>query len=161
MLLGVSLTLAGPMLRDILSTLVPVESLSPQAWPYLQWCLAALFIFAAIELLYILAPNVDPAQRLTIPGALVAAGTWMALAWGLRFLLISVRSSRSSTRPHPPVREWSLRQVAEAAESLPEASPAAALVPAATTLHNSPPKKRTWLTTFIQSRTASSPPMAP
>jgi membrane protein len=85
MLLGVSLTLAGPTLRDILSTFVPVESLWPQVWPYLQWCLSALFIFAAIELLYILAPNVDPVQRLTIPGALVAAGTWMALAWGLGF----------------------------------------------------------------------------
>jgi hypothetical protein len=56
---------------------------------------------------------------------------------------------------------YRLRQVAEAEGALPEASPAAALVPAATTLHNSPPKKRTWLTTFIQSRTASSPPMAP
>jgi len=85
MLFGVSLTLVGPTLRDILSTFVPVESLWPQVWPYLQWCLAALFIFAAIELLYILAPNVDPAQRLTLPGALVAAGTWMALAWGLGF----------------------------------------------------------------------------
>jgi len=81
-LLGVSLTLAGPTLRDILSTFVPVESVWPRA---LQWCLAALFIFAAIELLYILAPNVDPARRLTIPGALVTAGTWMALAWGLGF----------------------------------------------------------------------------
>jgi membrane protein len=85
MLLGVCLTVAGPRLRDILATFVPVESLWPQVWPYLQWCLSALFIFAAIELLYILAPNVDPVQRLTIPGALVAAGTWMALAWGLGF----------------------------------------------------------------------------
>ena len=85
MLLGVCLTVAGPTLRDILATLAPVESLWPQVWPYLQWCLAALFIFAAIELLYILAPNVDPVKRLTVPGALVAAGTWMALAWGLGF----------------------------------------------------------------------------
>src|SRR5262245_34585363 len=87
MLLGVSLTLAGTVLRDILSTFVPVESLWLQAWPYFQWWLAALFIFAAIELLYILAPNVESAQRLTIPGALVAAGMWMALAWGLGFYL--------------------------------------------------------------------------
>jgi len=85
MLLAISLTLAGPMLRDFLSTVVPVESWWPRLWPYLQWVLAALFIFAAIELLYILAPNVDPAQRLTIPGALVATATWMALVWGLGF----------------------------------------------------------------------------
>lgn len=75
MLLGVSLTFAGPALLGIW----------PQLWPYLQWLLAALFIFAAIELLYILAPNADRTQRLTIPGALIAAGTWMALAWGLGF----------------------------------------------------------------------------
>src|SRR5262245_55272663 len=85
MLLAVSLTLAGPMLRDVLSTLVPVESVWPRAWPYLQWLLAALFTFTAIELLYILAPNVDPAPRLTMPGALIAAATWLALAWGFGF----------------------------------------------------------------------------
>src|SRR5262245_55908516 len=83
MLLAVGLTVAGPTLRDIISAMVPVESFWPKAWPYLQWLLAAVFVFAATELLYILAPNVDPAQRLTIPGALVAAGMWMALAWGL------------------------------------------------------------------------------
>jgi uncharacterized BrkB/YihY/UPF0761 family membrane protein len=77
------LTLAGPVLRDVLSTLVPVESLWPQVWGYLQWLLAALFTFTAIELLYVLAPNVEATQRLTIPGALVAAGMWMALAWAL------------------------------------------------------------------------------
>ena len=85
MLLGVSLTLAGPTLRDILATFVPVESLWPLVWPYLQRCMAALFTLPAIELLYILAPNIDPARRLTIPGALVATGMWMALAWCLGF----------------------------------------------------------------------------
>src|SRR5262245_56677594 len=83
MLSAISLALAGPMLRDILSTLVPVGSFWPKAWQSLQWLLAALFVFAATELLYVLAPNVDRDQRLTIPGALVATGTWMALAWGL------------------------------------------------------------------------------
>jgi len=85
MLLAVSLAVAGPMLRDVLSTLVPVDSFWPTAWLYLQWLLPALFIFAATELLYVLAPNVDRSQRLTIPGALVATGMWMALAWGLGF----------------------------------------------------------------------------
>src|SRR5262249_44956355 len=35
------------------------------------------------QLLYRAAPNVAPTQRLTIPGALVATGSWMALVWGL------------------------------------------------------------------------------
>jgi len=85
MLVGISLTLVGPTLRNILSTVVTVESWWPRAWPYLQWTVAALCIFAAIELLYVLAPNVDPTQRLTLPGAIFATVTWMALAWGLGF----------------------------------------------------------------------------
>src|SRR5262249_53134398 len=50
-----------------------------------QWLLAGIFVFAAIELLYILAPNVPFARRVTIPGALLAAISWLALSWGMGF----------------------------------------------------------------------------
>jgi membrane protein len=85
MLVAVVLTLAGPVLEAVLSTVVPVQSLWMKVWPYVQWLLAAAFTFAAIELLYLLAPNVPVAKRLTIPGALVAASAWLALSWGLGF----------------------------------------------------------------------------
>ncbi len=83
LLLAVVLTLAGPILETILSAVVPLQSLWIKAWPYIQWLLAGAFIFAAIELLYILAPNVPFARRVTIPGALVAAVGWLALSKGL------------------------------------------------------------------------------
>jgi membrane protein len=85
MLLGVGLTLIGPTIESILSKIVPVQSLWLRAWPYIQWCVAALSIFAALELLYWLAPNVDRTRRMTLPGAIVATVGWMALSWGLGF----------------------------------------------------------------------------
>jgi membrane protein len=85
LLLAVGLTLIGPVIETLLSKTVPVQSLWLKMWPYVQWFLAATFTFAAIELLYLLAPNVPAARRLTIPGALVAAGACMVLSWGLGF----------------------------------------------------------------------------
>jgi membrane protein len=85
LLLGVILTLAGPLLESLLSRVIPVQSLWIRVWPFVQWSLSALSTFAAIELLYILAPNVPAARRVTIPGALVAAAIWMALSWGVGF----------------------------------------------------------------------------
>jgi membrane protein len=83
MLLAVALTVAGPALEAGLSAVVPLQSLWITAWPYIQWLLAAAFVFAAIELLYLLAPNVPYARRTTIPGAAIAASSWLVLTWGL------------------------------------------------------------------------------
>jgi membrane protein len=85
MLLGVALMLAGPGLKALLLRAIPERSLLFTVWPYLQWLPAAIFIFAAIELLYLLAPNLPVRRRVTIPGALVVAATWLALSWGLGF----------------------------------------------------------------------------
>jgi membrane protein len=85
LLLGVGLTLVGPTIESVLSMVVSVQSLWLRAWLYIQWFVAALSIFAAIELLYWLAPNVDRTRRKTLPGAIVAAVGWMALSWGLGF----------------------------------------------------------------------------
>jgi len=87
LLLGVALTLAGPVLGSLISTLIPVHPLWAKVWPFLQWSLSALSTFAAIELLYLLGPNVPLRQRVTIPGALVAAFIWMALSWIVGFYL--------------------------------------------------------------------------
>src|SRR5262249_1753211 len=85
LVLGVVLTLSGPLIERLLARVVPVQSLWIRIWPYLQWVPAAIFIFAAIELLYLLAPNVPARQRVSVPGALIAAAIWLALAWGLGF----------------------------------------------------------------------------
>ena len=80
LLLGVVLSMVA---------LVSETGPSPPLWikvePYVQRLLAAMLIFGAIELLYLLGPNVPTAQRLTIPGALFAAASWVALSWGLGF----------------------------------------------------------------------------
>jgi membrane protein len=80
LLLAVALTLLGPALESLLEAVTPVQSLWTTAWPYVQWLLAASFTFAAIELLYLLAPNVPFAHRVTIPGAAIAAAAWLALS---------------------------------------------------------------------------------
>jgi membrane protein len=85
LLLGLVLTWAGPVIEALLARAVPVQSLWIRVWPYLQWIPAAIFILAAIELLYLLAPNLPARQRVTIPGALAASVAWIALSWGLGF----------------------------------------------------------------------------
>jgi membrane protein len=85
LLLGVTLTLAGPLLKALLSRIVPPQSLLLQAWPYLQWIPAAFFIFTAIELLYVLAPNLPYRERVTVPGAVAVTVTLLALSTGLGF----------------------------------------------------------------------------
>lgn len=83
LLLAVILTMLGPALDTLFSRAVPNQSLWMKIWPYIHWMLAATFTFAAIELFYLLAPNVPVRNRLTIPGAIVAASAWLALSWGL------------------------------------------------------------------------------
>jgi membrane protein len=82
---AILLMLLGPTLGTLLSTVLPAQSVWLTVAPYLQWCLAALFMFGGIEFIYILAPNLPVAQRSTVPGALAAAGMWMVLSWGLGF----------------------------------------------------------------------------
>jgi membrane protein len=84
-LLATILALAGPALGTVLTRVIPVQSLWIRIWPYIHWLLAATFTFCAIELLYLFAPNVPRAKRLTVPGALIAASTWLALSWGLGY----------------------------------------------------------------------------
>ena len=85
LLLGMSLTVAGPLLESLLSRVAPVQSLWTTLWPYAQWFLSATTIFAAIELLYILAPNVSAKRRVTVPGAVIAATIVLSLSWALSF----------------------------------------------------------------------------
>lgn len=85
LLLGVVVTTAGPALKGLLSTAVGLQSLWMNLFPYFQWLLAAIVTFAAVELLYLLAPNVPAAHRPTIPGAVVATATVLALSGILGF----------------------------------------------------------------------------
>lgn len=83
LLIGVVLTSIGPGLWGHLSRLLPIASPWLRVGPYLQWLVAALILFAAIELLYVLGPSQPVSRRRTIPGAAAATVIWLALAWGL------------------------------------------------------------------------------
>lgn len=83
LLFGVALTIAGPAVEAILARTASVQSVWVRLWPYMQWIPAAIFIFSALELLYLLAPNLPARQRVTVPGALAATAGWLVLSWGL------------------------------------------------------------------------------
>jgi len=83
LLMAVLLTLVGPLIERLLSGVTPVQSIWIEIWPFAHWALAALFIFAAIELLYLFAANIPASPRKTTVGALAATLGLLALAWGL------------------------------------------------------------------------------
>jgi membrane protein len=85
LLLGISLTVAGPILESLLLRIAPMHSLWTTLWPFAQWFLSATTIFAAIELLYVLAPNIPATRRVTVPGAVIAASIVITLSWALSF----------------------------------------------------------------------------
>jgi len=94
LLLAVVLTVAGPFVERLLERISSVRELWIQLWPYMQWLLASTFTFAAIELLYLLAPNVPARRRTTIPGAIIAAVGWLILARALGFFFHEFTESK-------------------------------------------------------------------
>jgi len=80
LLTGVVLSLAAPFMTSLLAQ---VGIQARPLWPYLQWILSALLIFAAIEILYILGPSMPASERIVLPGAILATIGWLVLAWGL------------------------------------------------------------------------------
>jgi len=83
LLMAVLLTLVGPLIERLLSSVVQVQSIWIEIWPFAHWALAAMFTFAAIELLYLFAANIPASPRRTTLGALIATLGLLALTWGL------------------------------------------------------------------------------
>lgn len=94
LLLAVVLTVVGPIAEKVLATAAPAKHVWIRIWPYLQWLLAGTFAFASIELLYLLAPNTPAKRRTTVPGALIAAAAWLALAWALGVFFYEFTASK-------------------------------------------------------------------
>jgi len=87
LLLGVAVTVAGPFLATLLTRVAPIHSLWLRLWPYIRWSFSVLVVFSAIELLYVVAPNIPFRRNLTVPGAVFASAVWIALAWGFGYYL--------------------------------------------------------------------------
>ncbi len=83
LLTSVLLTLVGPLVERLLSGLAPMRLMWTQIWPSAHWALAAIFTFAAIELLYLFAANIPASPRRTVVGALAATIGLLILAWAL------------------------------------------------------------------------------
>ena len=97
LLLAVVITVISPLAEHILAPVAPAKQAWIQLWPYAQWLLAGTFTFAAIELLYLLAPNTPAKTRTTVPGAVIAAAAWLALAWALGYLFHEFAESKLNT----------------------------------------------------------------
>ncbi len=83
MVIGVLLTLLGPLVESLLSRAASAQSIWMRVWPYAHWILSAMFTFSAIELLYLFAPNVPTKGRHTVVGALISTILLLGLAWAL------------------------------------------------------------------------------
>ena len=96
LVIGVLLTLVGPLVEGLLSTASPVQTVWLQIWPFAHWGLAAMFTFAAIELLYLFAPNIPASPRGTILGAFCATLGLLILAWALGWYFYNFGDAKSS-----------------------------------------------------------------
>lgn len=94
LLMAVVLTVAGPVIETLLERTASFRKLWIHLWPYLKWLLASTFTFSAIELLYLLGPNIPARKRTTIPGAVVATFGWLLLAWLLGLFFHELAESK-------------------------------------------------------------------
>ena len=87
LLIALSVMVVGPRFGEWLAGKVHLSGFFVLLWPYLHWTIAIGFTILAVEALYFLAPNVKQRFRATLPGAVVAVGSWIGLSYllGLYF----------------------------------------------------------------------------
>src|SRR6266480_188423 len=87
LLVALSVMIVGPRFGEWLASRVHLSNLFVLLWPYIHWSIAIGFAILAVEALYFLAPNVKQRFWATLPGAVLAVGSWIALSYllGLYF----------------------------------------------------------------------------
>jgi membrane protein len=83
LLSALSIMIVGPKFGDWLGSRMDLSALFVFLWPFIHWIVAIGFTVIAVEILYLWAPNARLRLRATLPGALLAVGSWI----GLSFLL--------------------------------------------------------------------------
>jgi membrane protein len=83
LLSALGVMIVGPQFGAWLATRTNFSWLFAAAWPYIHWTVAVLFTVLAVESLYFLAPNVRQRFWTTLPGAVLAVGSWIGLSYGL------------------------------------------------------------------------------
>jgi membrane protein len=79
--------LAGPHFGHFLTLVSPISYRMARLWPALRSVIVFLTFVAAVELMYLLGPNVRQKFTATLPGAVLAVGVWFPGSLGLSFYL--------------------------------------------------------------------------
>jgi membrane protein len=79
--------LGGPHFGHFLTMVFPVPSQLAWFWPTIRSAIIFLTFVAAVELMYLLGPNVRQRFPDTLPGAVLAVGVWFPGSLGLSFYL--------------------------------------------------------------------------
>lgn len=77
---GLSFTLLGPRFGDLLKEHHHAGPLFAFVWPAIRWSVIVVTVVLAIEILYYMAPNVKQRFWATLPGALLAVISWVAIS---------------------------------------------------------------------------------
>jgi membrane protein len=83
LLSALSIMIVGPRFGDWLASRMDMSALFVLLWPFIHWIVAILFTVIAVEILYVWAPNAKLRFRATLPGALIAVGSWIGLSFVL------------------------------------------------------------------------------
>jgi membrane protein len=81
LLIALSVMVVGPRFGEWLAARVHLSTVFVFLWPYIHWSIAAGFTILAVEALYFLAPNVKQRFLATLPGAVLAVGSWIGLSY--------------------------------------------------------------------------------
>lgn len=85
LLIALAVMIVGPQFGAWLAARTNLSWLLARAWPYIHWTVAILFTVLAVEALYFVAPNVKQRFWATLPGAVLAVGSWIGLSYALGF----------------------------------------------------------------------------
>jgi membrane protein len=83
LLIALVVMIVGPEFGTWLAQRTHLSWLLARAWPTIHWTVAVVFTVLAVEALYFLAPNVKQRFWATLPGAILAVGSWIGLSYAL------------------------------------------------------------------------------
>lgn len=83
MIVALGVIVVGPQFGAWVADTFHLQSILRDLWPYLRWGVSVAFTVLAVELLYLLGPNVRQRFRDSLPGAVLAVVAWLLLSFVL------------------------------------------------------------------------------
>ena len=96
---AIPVIVAGPQIGDTLAEHTALPQVFGDAWRVLYWPVAIAIGVALLASIYHLAPGRRTRWRSHVPGALLAAGAWVAAAFGLRVYVAAAFGKGSAFGP--------------------------------------------------------------